>query len=236
MVLPVHPPKELPANLDLRQTQLVDALSLLIQGKPAGETPIDHPPISIISAKDGSSIDPGAYLASRQTYRAASLRSSFPTIPSSQLASLFPLIDPLDLDLILSWSIPSSALSSPSSASRIGKTYSHCLRPSPRFSLVGPIHEQIASALAGGSKAKRTMYEETGRLRRVLVDSVLEGELAAEDDPVDVRMKVKEASRGALRLEEAEVGAIGIEVELRNRSVGVPVRWVLRLPSDLSGR
>lgn len=80
------------------------------------------------------------------------------------------------------------------------------------------------------------MYEETGRLRRVLVDSVLEGGLAAEDDPVDVRMKVKGAARGVLRLEEAEVGATGVEVELRNRSVGIPVRWLLRLPSDLSGR
>lgn len=75
------------------------------------------------------------------------------------------------------------------------------------------------------------MYEETGRLRRVLVDSVLEGVLAEEEDPVEVRMKVDGAKKGVVRVHE-EMGLVGMTVEVRNLSPAIKARWILRLPSD----
>ncbi len=46
--------------------------------------------------------------------------------------------------------------------------------------------EVDALVLSTNGAQKRTMYEETGRLRRVLVDSVLDGILGREEDPVVV--------------------------------------------------
>lgn len=223
IVLPVYPPEDVPTDLDLQQTQLIEGLSRLIQGKPLPDSPVHHPPLDV---GDGSLniIDMAAYTSSRRGYRAASLQALVPTLTLSQITHLFPLIDPLDLDLVLSYSIPQTT--------RRGYTHVHGLRPSPSFSLVRPIQREIASALASGSKQTRTMYEETGRLQRVLVDSIVEGSLAMEDNPISVRMWAEGASKGVVsRSFQDEVEKVDIMVELRNRSPILSARWILRRSS-----
>lgn len=145
-------------------------------------------------------------------------------MPTTQLSAIFPLIDPLDLDLVLSWSFGND---------RKGHTYAHALRPSPAYSIVNPIHTQVQQALLSGEKAKRTMYEETGRLRRVLVDSVLDGSLSREEDPIEVRMRVSGAVKGIVRVkQQGGMASLDVQVEVRNRSPALRTRWLLRLPSE----
>ena len=130
-----------------------------------------------------------SYLASVRNHRVAFLRRQFPTIPLQTLLSTFPLFDPLDLDVIVSWTIPEQP-------SRQGRTVLHGIRVSPEFSIVEDVRRQVALAIAKGGKQTRTMYEETGRLRRVLLASVLDGVLGQEEDPVIVRLGVSSAKRG----------------------------------------
>lgn len=123
-----------------------------------------------------------SYISSRQSYRLRILREQYPSIPIQSLQRIFPLFDPLDLDLAISWSIPST--------SRRGHTLLHSLRLAPEFSIVEGVRREVDTAIAKGGKQTRTMFEETGRQRRLLMDSVLEGALAMEEDPVIVRVGV----------------------------------------------
>lgn len=122
-----------------------------------------------------------AYIASKTSHRLAQLRQDFPAMPTETLQRIFPLFDPLDLVIIVRWRITGPTL-------RQGYTFHHSLRVAPAFSIVEPIRKEVDTAIASGGKQTRTMYEETGRLRRVLMDSVLGGVLAQEEDPITVQM------------------------------------------------
>lgn len=228
IILPVRSLQSILEGLDLLQSRPVDGLSALVQGKTL---PIDTQQQTSPSSPEGErSYSSDAYTLSRAKYRFAYLRSAFPTLSDEQISALFPLHDPLDLDLILSWSIPDP--NSSSNSSRTGQSFAFSIRSAPEFSLVGPIQDQISRALLSGNKQTRTMYEETGRLRRILVDSVLDGILAREEDPVSVRLKAHGATKGVVALSfERGLEMLQVDVELRNRSPLLPVRWILRLPA-----
>ncbi|WVQ79020.1 hypothetical protein IAT38_001112 [Cryptococcus sp. DSM 104549] len=208
-------------EVDLCQRAVVDALGKLVQGQPPDEVTAELSPTSSLASHPPPNLTP-AYLSSRRAHRLAHLSQVFPTLSSSSLPHLFPLLDPLDLDLILAYYIPSS--------NRRGYLPIHALRPSPAFSVVEDLRRQVDAAIASGSKQTRTMYEETGRLRRVLMDSVLDGVLASEVDPVTVRVA---AGEGGVVQHDFKDGACKIPVtfDIQNRSPHLPVRWVLRLPT-----
>lgn len=180
----VHVASAATANLDLRQQDLVDNLGRLVDNQPETVVSTSHPEIP--STIDSSVLD--SYIASRTSHKLESLSEQFPPISSDIARSIFPLVNPLDLDLIVSWRIPET--------DRTGYTFLHSIRVSPEFSQVEDLRRKIEKAILSGGKQTRTMYEETGRLRKLLLDSVLDGALAREDDPLVVRGFVNEANAG----------------------------------------
>lgn len=175
-------PSEASSSL-LRQEQLVEKLTQLIQGQTEFSGP--SPPPSSTSAM---SIVP-SYLTSRRRWRLENLRSQFPTLAEPTLRGVFPLLDPMDVDLRVSWSLASDP-------SRRGTTMVHGVRIAPEASLVEKARADVEEAIRRGDKSTRTMYEETGRLKRLLLDSILEGGLSREDDPIDVVIKVGDTVKG----------------------------------------
>jgi hypothetical protein len=172
------------AGLDLRQQALVDNLGKLVDNQPDSITSTSHPDVT--SSLSASVLD--TYSSSRTIHRTTTLSKQFSPISPDIARSIFPLLDPLDLDLIISWSIPETQ--------RSGHFFLHGLRLSPEFSQVEDLRRKIENAILGGGKQTRTMYEETGRLRKLLLDSVLDGFLAKEDDPVVIRGFVDGANAG----------------------------------------
>lgn len=211
---------------DLGQIDLVNSLSKLVQGQtdiskgpsPGSASLRDDVPTEVLAA----------YLASRQSFRLGQLQGCFPTIPLPTLAHIAPLIDPLDLDFAISWSLDTSP-------PRTGISYLHGIRISPEFSIVETIRREIDDAISKGGKTTRTMYEETGRLRQVLMDSVLDGMLSHEDDPVELRVVAGIGGGKRIEVDMQEGGIANIVFSLKNRSPALSVRWVLDLPKPGSG-
>ena len=172
------------AGFDLRQQALVDNLGKLVDNQPESITSTAQPDVT-------ASLNPSllaSFTSSRTTHKMSTLSKQFSPISPDIARSIFPLLDPLDLDLIISWSIPETQ--------RSGHLFLHGLRLSPEFSQVEELRRKIENAILSGGKQTRTMYEETGRLRKLLLDSVLDGVLAKEDDPVVVRGFVDGANAG----------------------------------------
>jgi hypothetical protein len=180
------------AGSDLRQQALVDNLGKLVDNQPESIASTSHPDIP--ATLDPSSLE--TFTSSRVAHKMSILSEQFPPISSDIARSIFPLLDPLDLDLIISWSIPETQ--------RTGHYFLHGLRLSPEFSQVEDLRRKIERAILGGGKQTRTMYEETGRLRKLLLDSVLDGVLAKEDDPIVVRGFVVGANAGVAEFDLME--------------------------------
>jgi hypothetical protein len=180
------------AKLDLRQQGLVDNLGKLVDNQPESITPTSHPDIP--TTLDASLLE--TYISSRTGHKSETLSAQFQPISPDIARSIFPLIDPLDLDLIVSWRIPETA--------RTGQTFVHSLRISPEFSQVEELRRKIEKAILDGGKQTRTMYEETGRLRKLLLDSVLDGALAREDNSLVVRGFVNDANAGVAEFDLKE--------------------------------
>jgi hypothetical protein len=176
---------EVAPTLDLQQKDLVDNLGRLLDGDTSIQAmtstpvPLQGAPINSLSS----------YIASRTSYRHRQLPADYP-IPLSTMSRIVPLLDPLDLDIFISYSTVD--------ATRRGHILVPSIRPAPAFSLV----EDLRTLVEGGAKQGRTMYEETGRLRRALVDSVLEGKLGLEEDPVNARVKAGDKGKARVSLEE----------------------------------
>jgi hypothetical protein len=179
----------------LLQPEVVSALSNLVKHKPAELSAPSHQPLNLHGLDTCPLQIRPSYAASRRRYRLASLEGHFPTIPADSLSRIFPLLDALDLDLIVKWTIPSSD----PALVRSGHAFLHGARLAPESSVVEDLRREVDAAIAGGGKQTRTMYEETGRLRRVLMDSVLDGVLSREEDPVIVKLRVDQAKRGVVQ-------------------------------------
>ena len=206
------------SRVDLDQKDLVEALSKLVQGQQEVSLAREPGRVALRGAPTSSL---GGYFQSRRSFRLTQLQDQFPAIPLSTLTSLFPLFPPLDLDILVSWSFEDS----PSSGvSRSGTTTLFGTRLTPDFSIVEGIRREVDEAIAKGGKTTRTMYEETGRLRQALVDSILSGPLAGVEDPVHVVVRAGEV--------EGDGGIVPVHFEIRNASPKMPVRWVLRLNTD----
>jgi hypothetical protein len=108
------------------------------------------------------------------------------------------------------------------------------------------LRRKIEAALLSGGKQTRTMYEETGRLRKLLLDSVLDGALAKEDDPLVVRGYLDKANAGIAEFDLAQgyvmssirmrlkliisPALVPITIEVHNLSPFLAARYILRLP------
>lgn len=173
-------------SLDLKQSQLARNLERLIDNQPDTIEALntETQPL-LVTARESAS-----FTSSRTAFRLDNLDQSFPTFTPNMAMELFPLVDPLDLDVAVSWSVPGQ--------SRSGHIYDHAVHVGPRSSIVEDLRQKVDAATARGSKQTRTMYEETGRLRTLLLDSVLDGELSREDDPLIVRAYLADAKAGAV--------------------------------------
>ncbi|WVQ94767.1 hypothetical protein IAU59_001848 [Kwoniella sp. CBS 9459] len=235
----IHPityDKAVAAQLDVKQTALITALGKLIAGQPIDEVSTELQPTSPLLS---TALTLPSYLSSRRFHRLAQLHAAFPTIPSRSMGKLFPLLEPLDLDLVIVYTIASSTgdsgkqrgsvVTRGSAVTRRGNVVLHSIRPSPPFSLVYGLKKEVDLAIASGSKSVRTMYEETSRLKQVLMDSVLEGTLSVEEDPLVV--VVRAGQRGQL-VHDFSQGptAIPVVFSIKNQSPVLPVRYILNLP------
>ena len=192
-ILNINPDPD--ATVDIRQTRLVNNLEKLLDNQPDSL----HLQTSDSSSATMPATDLASYTSSRSTFRTSDLHQAFPTITTPMAANLFPLMDPLDLDITIAWSVPSEF--------RKGHSFQHALRIGPGLSIVEGLRAKVEAAIASGSKQTRTMYEETGRLRKLLLDSVLDGKLSIEDDPCIVRAYVVDA-KGGTAARDFEQGSV----------------------------
>lgn len=206
-------------EVDLQQANLVGNLGRLLLGDAEHLAPIEPATVSLPAS--------APYVLSRRAYRLSFGVENFPTLSGDVVRRLLPLFDPLDLDLLVTWTM----------GSRHGIAVAHGVRPAPRASLVETLR-------VDDGPAKRTMYEETGRLRRALADSILEGPYAAEDDPLVIRAFVPGAKGGraplpkeyALFYPSDSSGLLPLTIQLQNRSPILSVRWIVRLPPPKAGQ
>lgn len=161
------------ASLDLQQSALVDNLGRVLQGHLDSLAPITPDTVTIST--------PPGYLLQRRTHRLRFAAQNFSASASDIIPRILPMFDPLDLDIVFDWTM----------GDRHGRSGAFGLRPAPDFSLV----ERLRADVDDGP-GKRTMYQETGRIRQQVSDSILEGVYAAEEDPVVVRARVPDAKDG----------------------------------------
>lgn len=182
-------------NNDLWQHDVIDNLGKLLRNQLDQMKRIEAKQASLPAPEGLDAGASAAYVSARTRQRLAYLTAAFPTITPDQLVDIFPLFDPLDLDVLVRYSI---APTSPAATRRSGTLLLCGLRPAPVFSLVESLRLEVERATASGEKQTRTMYEETGRQRQVLLESVLDGVLAVEDDPVTARVRVAGSTCGVI--------------------------------------
>jgi hypothetical protein len=171
------------AALDLRQTGLVSSLAAVLRGQLDSLSPITPMHVSMLSAV------PEGYFIQRRTHRLKFAASNFSALASDLVPKVLPMFDPLDLDIVFDWTIGNPA----TEGARFGHGGALGMHPAPGFSLVEDLRAE------NDGPAKRTMYEETDRIRKKLADSVLDGVYAAEQDPVVVRARVQGTKAGTVK-------------------------------------
>lgn len=194
-------------DIDLRQERVVANLERLLQGDTEHLTPVEPKVVDLPATEP--------YVVSRRAHRLSFAHRNFPNLSTAVIQQLFPLFDPLDLDVMFEWT----------SGTRRGIATTHSIRPAPDFSLVEALR-------VDDTPAKRTMYEETGRLRRALAEHILEGPFATEDDPIAVLTSVPAAQSGRVSVND---GLLPFTIEVQNRSPILHARWILRLPPPKAG-
>ncbi|KDR85341.1 hypothetical protein GALMADRAFT_234163 [Galerina marginata CBS 339.88] len=133
--------------------------------------------------------------------------------------TIFPLYNPSALDLIVLWEIPSRAIS--------GHLTVHGITLGAGHARLNNIIEEAESA-----KVKRSMYAETRRENREVLDAIRNSEWNAEMNPVvlslkDVGTKLHDFAKGPCH--------VRLDFQLRNHSLEHPARYTLRLsPSQSS--
>ncbi|RXK41319.1 hypothetical protein M231_01469 [Tremella mesenterica] len=232
-------------TLDLQQTSVISALSDLLRGiSPEDLPPLQHPSfVPVSSPRDGISHH---LIHSRRLWRQNQISVDFPTLSKDTILRLFPLWQPLDLDLIIHYTITPNILSNPTTSTtpsssmtnsphpifRRGYSIIHCVPIAPSFSLVEEIRSEVETALTLGTKQLRTMYEETSRQRRLLLSSILSGPLSIEEDPLSFHLLYP--SKNGKISHDFSLGSFYLPITfvLQNRSPVLSLRWVLRLPSS----
>ncbi|WWC87846.1 uncharacterized protein L201_002743 [Kwoniella dendrophila CBS 6074] len=234
-------------KIDLLQSAMIEALGKLVKGQPPEEVSANLENEIPLVENTLSGEQSESYLISKRFARLDELSKSFPTLSStkSPFSRLFPLIEPLNLDLQVNYSFISSPLPAesldisnekPEETRRKGQLYLNGLKLSPSFSLVEILRKEINLALISGNKSQRTMYEETSRLRQLLMNSILNGILSKEDDPIHVKINIDKSKKGKLINDFNKNGPIRVPVvfEISNLSPILPIKYLLNLPKPSS--
>ncbi|WWC68664.1 uncharacterized protein I206_102596 [Kwoniella pini CBS 10737] len=211
---------------DLRQTAVIDSLGKLVKGQPIAEVSTDLQNGISLTGNGGTEEALDSYLILKRQTRLKDLKQAFTTIDAKDIERLFQLIEPLSLDLVVTFSINDPIADS--GFSRKGHSIIS-LNPSPTFSLVEDLQKEINATILSGNKSQRTMYEETSRLHRVLIDDVLNGYLANEIDPVQVKIKCGNKGKVFGNFGNGSF-KIPITFEIINQSPILPIRYILNLP------
>jgi hypothetical protein len=105
-----------------------------------------------------------------------SLAQSHPRIPTSSHSSIFPLYNPLSVDFVIFWKIPSEQRSGHILVSEI---------------TLGASHAALREVLEGveNAKIKRSMYAETQREKVEMLQAIRDSEWNAEMNPIIVIVK-----------------------------------------------
>ncbi|KAG1875607.1 ER-golgi trafficking TRAPP I complex 85 kDa subunit-domain-containing protein [Suillus subalutaceus] len=142
-----------------------------------------------------------------------SLAQSHPRIPTSSHPSIFPLYNPLSVDFVVFWKIPSEQRSGHILVSDI---------------TLGASHAALRGVLEGveSAKVKRSMYAETQREKVEMLQAIRDSEWNAEMNPIVVIVK-----DGLVIEHDFSQGVCLTHVEftIRNHSLSHPSRFVLRL-------
>ncbi|KAG0696032.1 ER-golgi trafficking TRAPP I complex 85 kDa subunit-domain-containing protein [Suillus ampliporus] len=141
------------------------------------------------------------------------LAQSHPRIPASSYPSIFPLYNPLSVDLVIFWRIPSEQRSGHILVSAI---------------TLGASHAALREVLEGveSARVKRSIYAETQREKAETLQAIRDSEWNAEMNPIVVNVK-----EGLVIKHDFSQGVCKAPVEfmIRNHSLLHPSRFILRL-------
>jgi hypothetical protein len=183
-------------GLDLHESFTAKQMLAILRGQPP--EPISPQPVtvqesSLASASTSARLLDPPFTLLRQSFMIASLSQQYPTLPVSHFAHIAPLYPCLDLDIAVHWTVGSTE---DSDFNLSGCNVLYGIRPGPSQSILDEVREAI---LGSNGKAVRSMYEETNRRKQLLLESVLEGPLAVEENPLSVRVQVPSAKRGRIQ-------------------------------------
>ncbi|KAI6119835.1 ER-golgi trafficking TRAPP I complex 85 kDa subunit-domain-containing protein [Pisolithus croceorrhizus] len=158
------------------------------------------------------------YLCGRRNVIASSMARSHPHIPTASRSSIFPFYNPLSLDILVFWEIPSEQ--------RCGFTLLSSL-------ILGPSHGALQEIIgdAEQAKVKRSMYAETQREKTEMLQSIRNSEWNAESNPLVVSVE-----DGLVMEHDFDKGGClaYVTFTLRNYSLTHPSRYILRFNPSLS--
>ncbi|KAH7928488.1 hypothetical protein BV22DRAFT_1082749 [Leucogyrophana mollusca] len=200
-------------------------LSDVLHGR--GIEPEDPPPIDLVcshiskNTANRSIHDAATHYfvhSERRNLVARSLARSHTHIPASSRPHIFPLYNPLSVDVVVCWEIPSEGRSGHILVSDI---------------TLGAGHAALKEIIeeAEGAKVKRSMYAETQREKVEILQAVRDSEWNSEMNPVVVTV---EDGRAVEHDFTHGSSTIPVVFTLRNYSLTHPSRYVLKLetPGD----
>ncbi|KAG2075048.1 hypothetical protein BDR04DRAFT_1006461 [Suillus decipiens] len=180
--------------------------------------PDDPPPLELLCGHASQTFAYEPFVAhfimnARRIAVSRSLAQSHPRIPTSSHPSIFPLYNPLSVDFVVFWKIPSEQRSGHIFVSEI---------------TLGASHAALREVLEGveSAKVKRSMYAETQREKVEMLQAIRDSEWNAEMNPIVVTVK-----DGLVIEHDFSQGVCmaPMEFTIRNHSLSHPSRFVLRL-------
>jgi len=180
--------------------------------------PDDPPPLELLCGHVSQTFAYETFVAhfimnARRIAVSRSLAQLHPRIPTSSHPSIFPLYNPLSVDFVVFWNIPSEQ--------RSGHVLVSDITLGARHAALREVLEGVESA-----KVKRSMYAETQREKVEMLQAIRDSEWNAEMNPIVVIVQdglviEHDFSKG--------VCLTPVEFTIRNHSLSHPSRFVLRL-------
>ncbi len=216
----LHPGQDTLAPLRFRQTShgqdelafVVQQLRTLLREKKPDQ--LARPPTLTDMASWTRHASP-FYIASKRSWRRASLAQDYPSIPASYRNATFVTHEPDDIDLAVRWRLPDG---------RSGTCYLFGLHAGPRQSRLASLLVEIAS----GTQT-RSMYAQTAKEAASLWSNVLGGRHNAEDNPIEVRFSAARKAQHAF--DDSGPLVLPVQVHAVNHSASRHAQVELQLHS-----
>jgi len=138
-------------------------------------------------SETGPTSNPSRFLrASRLAWKRKTLSNQFPAMSTSDRERIFPLYEPRDVDVLVSWTCSQSSDSVPA---RSGQLLIFGLS-------LGPSHNQLRELTGGGGGAAiRSMYAQTAREKAALLKNLFSSRLSFSEDPLVFRTELESRTR-----------------------------------------